>query len=248
MESLTIGHHIYAVAVLVVAYFIRGISGFGSGLVAIPLLALVFPLRLVVPTILLLDFTASLVIGGYNFRQLRWDEVRPLIPFDLIGVVIGTSLLVNLPRTPLLIGLGVFVLIFAVRNLLNMHSEKSISRWWAIPASLTGGTIGALFGTGGPPFVIYLSHRLQVKGQLRATLSGVFMLEGVIRIVSFTFAGLLLNVQVWKGYGLGLPVTLLALYAGSHVHTGLDRTQVMRIIGALLLLSSVSLFVKAFAT
>jgi hypothetical protein len=32
------------------------------------------------------------------------------------------------------------------------------------------------------------------------------------------------------------------------VHTGLDRTQVMRIIGALLLLSSVSLFVKAFAT
>lgn len=236
----------YAVAVLGLAYFIRGISGFGSGLVAVPLLALVFPLSLVVPFILLLDFTASLVLGGVNFRQVRWDEVKPLMPFGMLGVVLGTTLLVSLPRQPLLIGLGLFILVFALRSLLDLHGDKPASRWWALPASLTGGTVGGMFGTGGPPYVIYLSHRLKDKGELRATFSGVFFLEGLFRIGSFVAAGLLGKAEVWQSYALGLPVALAALYGGSHVHTGLNRAQMTRVIGVLLLLSSLSVFVKAF--
>ncbi len=244
MTAFEIG---YAISVLGVAYFIRGISGFGSGLVAVPLLALVFPLSLVVPFILLLDFTASLVLGGVNFRQVRWGEVKPLLPFGVIGVALGTTMLVSLPKEPLLIGLGVFILVFALRSLLNLHGDKLVSRWWALPASLTGGTVGGLFGTGGPPYVIYLQHRLKDKGQLRATLSGVFFLEGLFRIGTFVAAGLLVKAEVWQSFALGLPIALAALYGGSHVHTGLSQTQMTRVIGALLLLSSLSVFVKAMA-
>ncbi len=236
----------YAVGVLALAYFIRGISGFGSGLVSVPLLALVFPLPLVVPTILLLDFTASLVLGGVNFKQVRWDEVKPLVPFGMIGVALGTTLLVSLPKAPLLIGLGVFILAFAVRGLLNLHGDARVTRKWAAPASLTGGTVGGLFGTGGPPYVIYLQHRLRDKGELRATLSGVFFLEGMFRIGSFVAAGLLMQMEAWLGYALGLPIALAGLYVGSHVHTGLSQAQMTRTIGMLLLLSSLSVFVKAF--
>jgi uncharacterized membrane protein YfcA len=235
----------YAAGVLLLAYFIRGIAGFGSGLIAVPLLALMFPLTRVVPFILLLDFTASLLLGGLNLRKVRWDEAGPLIPFSLAGVALGTTLLVNLPKTPLLMALALFVLIFAIRSLLNLHGEKPVSRWWALPASLTGGTVGGLFGTGGPPYVIYLSHRMKEKGELRATFSGVFFLEGLFRIASFLTAGLLLKTEVWHSYVMGLPLALLALYGGSHVHTGLSQVQVTRLIGILLLLSSVSLFVKA---
>ena len=236
----------YAAGVLLLAYFIRGISGFGSGLVSVPLLALVFPLSLVVPAILLLDFTASLVLGGVNFRQVRWDEVRPLVPFSVIGVALGTTLLVSLPRQPLLIVLGVFILAFAARSLLNLHGDKVVSRLWAAPASLTGGTVGGMFGTGGPPYVIYLQHRLKDKGELRATLSGVFFLEGLFRIGTFIVAGLLVNAEIWLSFVLGLPIALAGLYGGSHVHTGLSQAQMVRVIGALLLLSSLSVFVKAF--
>jgi uncharacterized protein len=156
-------------------------------------------------------------------------------------------LLVSLPKVPLLIGLGIFVLAFAIRSLLNLHGEKLVSRWWAAPASLIGGTVGGLFGTGGPPYVIYLAHRLKGADQLRATLSGVFFLEGLFRVASFTTAGLLVDIKVWQSFALGLPVALLALYGGSHVHTGLSNVQIKRVIGALLLLSALSLFVKAFS-
>ena len=237
-----------AAAILLAAYFIRGITGFGSGLISVPLLALFLPLKFVVPLILLLDFTASIVIGGLNFKRVKWDEIGVLIPFGVVGVVLGTSLLVNLPPEPMLIALAGFVFVFALRSLFNIHGEKPISRGWAVPAALTGGTVGALFGTGGPPYVIYLSHRIRDKSDLRATFSALFFTEGMTRIVSFLVAGLLMTAQVWIAYFAALPVMLGALYLGGRVHLGLSQPQMTRLVGVLLLVSSVSLLFKALQT
>ncbi|MDR3394633.1 MAG: sulfite exporter TauE/SafE family protein [Parasulfuritortus sp.] len=236
----------YIGGVLLVAYFIRGISGFGSGLVAVPLLALKLPLTFVVPLILLTDFTSSLVLGGLNFKQVAWPEIRRLLPTGLIGVVTGTFLLVSLPKNPVLIGLGSFVILFALRGLLLSGREpKPVSTRWAWPAGLTGGMVGALFGTGGPPYVIYLSHRLFDKGQLRATFSGLFMLDGLSRIISFTVSGLLLDTRLLWAYLGAMPVALLALWLGSHVHTRLTQVQMMKVISLILLGSGLSLYFKA---
>ncbi|OZA11460.1 MAG: hypothetical protein B7X94_05225 [Hydrogenophilales bacterium 17-62-8] len=234
-----------AAVILLAAYFIRGITGFGSGLVSVPLLALFLPLQFVVPLILLLDFTASIVIGGLHFKRVRWDEIGILIPFGVIGVIVGTTLLVELPPGPMLFALAGFVFIFALRSLLNLHGDKLISRGWAAPAALTGGTVGALFGTGGPPYVIYLTHRIRDKSDLRATFSALFFTEGLTRIVSFLVVGLLLSGTVWIAYVAALPVMLGALYLGGRVHVGLSQAQMTRLVGVLLLVSSLSLLFKA---
>lgn len=234
-------------AILLVAYFIRGITGFGSGLISVPLLALFLPLKFVVPLILLLDFTASIMIGGFNFKRVKWDEVGVLIPFGVVGVVLGTSLLVSLPPEPMLIALAGFVFVFAVRSILNIRGDKPISRGWAVPASLTGGTVGALFGTGGPPYVIYLTHRIHDKSDLRATFSALFFTEGITRIASFLVAGLLMTSQVWIAYFAALPIMLGALYLGGRVHVGLTPPQMARLVGVLLLVSSISLLFKAMS-
>ncbi|WMP19331.1 sulfite exporter TauE/SafE family protein [Thiothrix lacustris] len=234
-----------ATAIVVLAYFIRGIAGFGSGLIAVPLLALFLPLTFVVPSILLLDFTASLVMGGLDLKRVQWQEINILIPFSLLGVIIGTQLLVNLPMTPMLLALAAFILVFAIRSLLNLKGEKPISRGWAVPAALTGGTVGGLFGTGGPPYVIYLNHRIHDKSLLRATFSALFFIEGAVRIVTFFIAGLLMAQTVWWSALWALPIMLGALWAGGRVHTGLTQAQMTRLIGILLLLASVSLTLKA---
>lgn len=239
------GHIASAAAILLTAYFIRGITGFGSGLISVPLLALFLPLKFVVPLILLLDFTASIVIGGLHFRRVKWDEIGVLIPFGVAGVVLGTRLLVKLPPEPMLIALAGFVFVFAVRSVFDIRGEKPISRGWAVPAALTGGTVGALFGTGGPPYVIYLTHRIHDKSDLRATFSALFFTEGMTRIASFLIAGLLLTAQVWIAYIAALPLMLGALYAGGRMHVGLTPPQMTRLVGGLLLVSSASLLFKA---
>lgn len=231
--------------ILLVGYFIRGITGFGSGLIAVPLLALILPLKFVVPLLLLLDFTASMVMGGFNFGRVKWNEIGVLIPFGILGVVLGTNLLVNLPPTLMLMALAGFVFVFAVRSMLNLHGDKPISRVWAVPAAVTGGTVGALFGTGGPPYVVYLTHRIHEKSDLRATFAALFFADGLSRIVSFLIAGLLMSAKVWTAYFAALPLMLGALYLGGRAHVGLSPSQMVRLVGVLLLVSSVSLLFKA---
>lgn len=212
-----------------------------------PLLAHFLPLQFVVPFVLTLDFSASLALGGKTRKHINWSELKPLMPFGATGVILGVTLLINAPRAPLLIGLGIIVLIFGIRTLLNTHGETIISRWWAIPAGLTGGTVSALFGTGGPPYIIYLSHRLKDKAELRATFSGLFTLEGGLRIVAFLATGLLLQKGILIATLTALPVMALGLYLGHRAHIGVSNAQMLKLVGILLIASSISLIWKALS-
>jgi hypothetical protein len=235
--------------ILFIAYFIRGISGFGSGLLAIPLLAHLLPLQFVVPWILLLDFTASLALGGrsQDRKAINWPEIGWLLPTTLLGILMGAALLVNLPKSPLLLGLGLFVGVFGVRSLLYLHGESSVSRWWSLPTGLLGGIVGAMFGTGGPPYVIYLSRRIHNKRQLRATFSGLFILDGGLRVIIFGFSGLLNQESMLQASIAGLPILIFGLYVGHRVHLGLSNTSMTRIIGVLLIASGSSLLLKGLS-
>jgi uncharacterized membrane protein YfcA len=239
----------FAVAALILflAYLIRGISGFGSALVAVPLLAHLFSLQFVVPLVVALDLLASLALSAFGWRRghIRWAEAGWLMPASLAGIAVGVLSLVHLPQEPLLLALGLFVIAFGVRNLLDLHGGRIVSRWWALPAGFTGGAIGALFATGGPPFVIYLSHRLRDKAELRATFSGLFLVEGSLRLLSLALAGLLLQEQMGVALLIGLPAMAAGIFVGHHVHLGLSQRQMLVIIGLLLIGSGGSLLWRA---
>jgi uncharacterized membrane protein YfcA len=233
--------------ILFTAYLIRGMAGFGSALVAVPLLAHLLPLQFVVPMMLVLDLTASVMLGGIGHRRraIRWREIGWLVPGSLAGILAGVALLVNLPPEPLLIGLGLFVIAFGLRYFRGHRSVAPVSRRWALPAGLIGGTVGAVFGTGGPPYVVYLSHRFSDKDALRATFSGLFLLEGAVRGIVFGASGLLLQNHILAAYLAGIPLMVAGLYAGHRVHVALTNEQMLRVIGALLVASGVSLLVRS---
>jgi uncharacterized membrane protein YfcA len=46
-----------------VAYLVRGVAGFGSGLIAVPLLSLAAPVPAVVPLVVALDYIGSVSQG-----------------------------------------------------------------------------------------------------------------------------------------------------------------------------------------
>jgi len=239
--------YLAAFFIILLAYFLRGITGFGSGLIAIPLLAHFLPLTFVVPLILVVDFVASLALSYHMKLQVRWDEIRWLLPTTVIGMLIGAVLLVNLAREPLLISLALFVIFFGLRYVFNVHSERAISRWWSLPTGFGGGLVGAMFGTGGPPYVVYLAHRLHDKTQLRGTLSGLFLLEGSLRVIVFLFMSLIIQENMLRALLLALPLMGLGLYLGNKVHLGITQRQQLAIIGAVLLVSGGSLLSKAWS-
>lgn len=235
-----------AAAVVFFAYLVRGVTGFGSALVAVPLLVHLLPLTVVVPFITVLDVLAALLLtnAGQRRGHVQWGEVRWLLPGSLIGVVVGLQLLVQLDRDLLLGMLGLLVIGFGLRQVLDMHGDRIIARAWAVPAGMIGGAISAVFAAGGPPFVIYLSHRLRDKGTLRATLSAVFLIDGTLRVIGLLLTGLLLQPDMGWYLLAGLPLMAAGIRVGNRVHLGIDRRQMALAVGLLLVGSGAALWLR----
>jgi uncharacterized protein len=125
---------VLVLCILMSAYFIRGITGFGSALISVPLLALSQPLQFAIPLVLALDFTASLVLGSANTQKANWSEIKILLPAGMIGACIGAFALLRLPTEPVLVALGAFTMFFGFRNIFGLQPAGVLSRVWAIPA------------------------------------------------------------------------------------------------------------------
>lgn len=233
--------------ILMSAYFIRGITGFGSALISVPLLALSQPLQFAVPLVLALDFTASLILGGTNTKKADWNEIKILLPFGMLGACVGAYALITLPTAPVLLTLGAFTMFFGFRNIFGLQPVGAVSRAFAAPAGFAGGAAGALFGAGSPPYIMYLTRRLLDKGAVRATFSWLIAIDGGFRLALFLFAGLLFDSKLQIAYGLGLIPMAVGLYSGNKVHLDITSEGMLRVVGTLLVLSGAMLFLKVAA-
>lgn len=225
------------------AYFVRGITGFGSGLIAIPLLALFLPLTVVVPMVGLLDYIASSGHGMRHRQAIVWREILPLLPFTLAGVLVALYLFQTVDGELLRTILGGFILCYAVYSLLGLGPQQQGSRLWAIPAGSLGGMVGTLFGTGGPFYVIYLRLRHLDKQAFRATIAMVFLIDGSSRLIGY-FASGFYHAQTIVLVALALPIMVLGMYLGGHVHTSLSPQAFARGIGVLLIGSGLALILR----
>lgn len=233
--------------VLLAAYFVRGLTGFGSGLIAVPLLALILPLQVVVPLILALDFIASFILGGVSSKQTSWREIGYLLPFGVIGAFFGVFALMRFPPNLLVFALGCFAMFFGIRNLLGVQPKGNISALWAVPAGLLGSGAGAVFGTSAPPYIIYLTHRLDDKTSVRATFSWLFVLDGGFRLILFFAAGLLLREETQFAILTGLVPMIVGLFLGNRVHINISRETLLKVVGGILVGSGLTLIIKVVA-
>lgn len=230
-------------AILIAAYVFRGITGFGSGLIAIPLLALVLPLTFVVPLVSFLDTFASLVHGWRHRRHTAWRELLPVLPAMMLGVALALYMLKHVDIALLVHALGVFILLFALYNLIGPEFHRHCSRKWAVLAGSIGGVVSTLFGTGGPLYVIYYQLRGLPKSIFRSTVATTFLIEGGIRLSGYAVAGFYTrDILYW--IAVSLPLVALGLYIGGHIHTSISQRQFQRAIGILLIVSGVALLLK----
>jgi len=229
--------------IVVTAYTFRGVAGFGSGLIAIPLLVLILPISVVVPMMVLLDYTASVTHSIKHREATQWRIIWPLLPFTVIGVLLALFLFKTVDTNLLVKSLGVFILLFALYNLFAPKPRRQGSVLWAAPAGTLGGLVGTLFGTGGPLYVIYLQLRHLNKTAFRATVASIFMIDGGIRVAGFLLSGFFTRETLLLAVS-ALPLMLLAMYLGGHIHTTISQTTFHRAIGVLLLGSGTALLVK----
>lgn len=226
------------------AYVIFGVTAFGAALFTVPILSHLLPMEFVLPTCVLLDVVAALAVGGRITREADWTELRWMIPFAIIGAVVGVTLLVNLPQRAVMSALGLFLVIYAVYSLRRDGVANLVSRAWAPVTGFIGGSMGTLLGIAAPPYAIYLARRITEPRAYRATLSNMVIFSTTTRALVFLAGGLMLADRL-TAFVLLLPFALAGIWLGTRISTRVSRVQLLRVVSVLLMLIGVSLLARA---
>jgi uncharacterized membrane protein YfcA len=225
--------------------FVFGLTGFGSGLITVPLASFLFDLPFVLAVFSVIDGLNAVRVWRAQPKAVSWVDARRLLPSCIVGVVVATPLLLWLPTRPLLLAFGGFVFAYAVYGLLAPRRLPSVGTGWAYLAGFVSGITSTLFGAGGPPFVIYLGMRPLVGDQFRGTLAVTGVVSIGARIVAFAIGGLLSSPKVWMAILLVAPASVVALWIAQRIHTRIPRTTMLRGVQLLLCLAGASLVHRA---
>lgn len=234
-----------ATASLAVAYIVFGITGFGTALIAAPVLAQVMPVATIVPLLALLDCAAAATTGLRFGNKVARHELKLLVPLMAVGSVIGACLLLIIPPRPMMLILGVFVIGYAIYGFLMPATAGHIRQPWVALFGTIGGVFSAMFGSGGFVYAIYLSRRLDDKDAIRATQSTLIGWSTLTRVVIFATA------SIYSGWSVPLlaiclvPAMLIGLFAGHRITLRLSREQFLRVLYLLLIASGSALILRA---
>jgi uncharacterized membrane protein YfcA len=235
-----------APVVIVIAYTVFGLSGFGSTVISVPILAHFLPISYLVPLMALLDMASATIMGTQGREHVSKDEIKRIIPFMFVGFVIGATVLVGVPDEYLRIALGAFAMGVGLYSIVNPGVTRKFSTWWSIPVGIVGGSIATVFGAGGPIYATYLSGRLDDKTVIRATMSALIAISAFSRALVYAVSGLILHAAIFAGFVVLAPFVWVGLKLGNAIHTGLTQQQMRRAIGMVLVLTGGSLLARLF--
>jgi len=230
-----------------IAFVVRGMSGFGAGMIAVPLLAFVIPLQLAVPLCSLLVFVLFVILVIRDHQEIVWAELRLLLPPTIVGALAGLWLFAVLDNRVLVLLLGGFLILYSMYMLavstLGLPQLRCSQRW-ALPVGFTGAFFDTLFGGGGGTLVvIYINARGISRAGFRATVAALWFAEMVARIGGYAWSG-----YYDKGtlllFVLLLPLMWIATMVGERLGNRVSSETFSRILALMLLASGVSLLLK----
>jgi len=247
MLALSYAQLAWIATVVFGAFVVRGMSGFGAGMIAVPLLAFAIPLQLAVPLCSLLVFVLFIVLVIRDHQQVVWAELWRLVPPTIIGAVLGLWLFAVLDNRVLVTMLGSFLVLYSLYMLavsvLGLPQLRCSVRW-AWPAGFLGSFFDTLFGGGGGTLVvIYVNARGVSRAGFRATVAALWFFEMIARIGGYAWAGFY-DANTLLLFALMLPVMWAGTVAGERLGNRVDSETFTRVLALMLLASGISLLVK----
>jgi hypothetical protein len=235
----------YCAVVLVASYALRGSTGFG-GFAAMPLLALVIPMKVLVPVWTLLTISSSATLFGKDRKHVSFPMILRILPSCTLGILLGLWLFKTLDAAWLTRGLGVLVTGYGLYALWQTRGGGAPKppRGIATAASFLAGAVGTVFGTMASIFfAIYMDAIRVSKEQFRGTLAALMMTLAVIRGLGYFAVGEFGRESLLL-FAAALPFMLAGIFLGDRIHTGMSEQAFRRTVCAILILSGIPLMLK----
>lgn len=185
----------YAAAIPAVLLLGISKSGFGSGFgsLAVPLMALSVTVPQAAAILMPLLFVMD-VLGLHAYRRhFDWALVRFLLPFGLLGTVVGTLLFRVLDSHVVAGIVGVFTLAFLAQRVVFPPRPDSPSppRWLGALLTTTSGFTSFVAHAGGPPVSAYVVPMRLPPLVFTASMAAFFFVLNLSKWVPYAWLGLL---------------------------------------------------------
>jgi uncharacterized membrane protein YfcA len=237
--------------VTIPAVLLLGISksGFGAGFgsLAVPMMALAVTVpqaaAILMPVLLLMD-----LLGMAAFRRdFDWPLLRFLLPWGLVGIVIGT-LLFKLLEAKVVAGIvGGFTLVFLAQRLLFPPKADSPPppRWLGAILTATSGFTSFIAHAGGPPVNAYMIPLRLSPIRFTATMAFFFFVINLAKWLPYAWLGLL----DWRNFATSLvllPIAPIGVWVGVRLARRISQRLFYQILYLGMFLTGIKLLWDAF--
>ena len=239
-------------ACVALGFTVEAAIGFGGTLISVGLGVFFLPLAdvlaIFLPLNLLLSFT--MVLRTRKSIDVRFLVGR-MLPFMALGIPMGLYASARVPASPLKRALGIFLLLFSMRELFSKarpatRDEDAATRTPSRSAPILlvlGGIFHGAFATGGPLAVFVASKQLRDKAVFRSTLTALWLLLNLVVVATYCVQGTL-NSATLRASAFLLPVLVLSIALGEWLHRRVPAAKFRLAIQLLLLSIGLSLTLR----
>jgi uncharacterized membrane protein YfcA len=191
---------------------VQGVVGFGSNLLAVPVVALIVPAALpgamVVPGI-----PMAVAMAVTEREHIDWRGSRYLLAGRVPGTALGVAVVAAVSTNALAVLVGAVVLVAVALSLTASHLHPGITPTSAAVVGVTTGVTGTAAAIDGPPLALLYQH--DPAPVFRSTLATQFAIGTVFTITGLVLGGalhgwqLLLGLSLMPSYFAGLALSLV---------------------------------------
>lgn len=232
--------------VCVIAYFLKGFSGFGPAIVLVPTVTLFLGPDIALANSAMIDLVVGVaLVFVFDYAIEDWRLVGKMAGLVGIGALVGGLLVGAIPSSIVSYLIGGFVLVFSLWLMLAPdHDTLEGRRSYLWLGSVLGGFTGGLVGISGP-FIVAGTRPLLDKTTFRRIIVPVFLAGNVFKLIAYASNGVWSGQVAWLSLSLS-PGIIAGLVLGYMTHPRVDERMFDLVIGAVLIVLSIRLLWPLF--
>ena len=237
-----------ALAITLLAGFVKGAIGFAMPMIMISGFASIMPPELALAGLILPTLITNLSQAFRQGWQPAWDTVRTyrrILIATVIFIVISSLFVHVIPQMLFLLLLGLPITAFALVQLagrnLALKLEHRARAEWILGA--IGGLYGGISGIWGPPLLVYLLSIKASKLETVRVQGVVFLIGAAVLLLAHLQSGVLTAATTAFSAALVLPAQIGQIL-GTRIQDRLDQSRFRRWTQGLLVLTGLNLVRK----
>jgi uncharacterized membrane protein YfcA len=229
MENITLLLWIASGVVILLSALLKGMTGFGFALLAVPFLSLIYPVKVLVPAMAIFNLITSVLLLLKIRERVSWRYFIPMLLASFGGIPLGIYMLDFLDERALRIIIGVMLVAVSLKMLMGIPLARRFRDKPIFFAGFLSGLLTGSISAGGPPLVIAMNRKGYSKDLFRGIFAWFSTFSSFFTIAGFYADGLLVK----PSFELALffsPLLLLGSSLGNRYASVVDANKFKRVV------------------